>query len=135
MYAEPILLQVELLVWASGTNSPVKLKLIEGNFHAWFRENILFGKEMDSQRYSAVLEACQLVRDVADMRNGDLTAIGERGVTLSGGQRSRLSLARAIYQVSRLYTVCVSLLGCLMVEFAFVFSGVAYRIAVLWHSE
>ncbi|KAM4733129.1 LOW QUALITY PROTEIN: ATP-binding cassette sub-family C member 5 [Anableps anableps] len=70
--------------------------------HAWIlndslKENILFGNEFDSDRYSAVLEACCLLPDLAELPYGDMTEIGERGANLSGGQRQRVSLARALY--------------------------------------
>lgn len=48
----------------------------------------------------AVIEACCLVDDFSTLPDGDLTGIGEGGVTLSGGQKARVSLARAVYQVS-----------------------------------
>ena len=67
------------------------------------RDNILFGKELFPERYQAVLKACALEADVQQMAQGDATLIGDRGVTLSGGQRARLSLARAIYQVHSLH--------------------------------
>ena len=67
------------------------------------RDNILFGKELFPERYQAVLKACALEVDVQQMAQGDATLIGDRGVTLSGGQRARLSLARAIYQVRSLH--------------------------------
>ena len=70
------------------------------------RDNILFGRAWQQERYEAVLKACALQGDVQQMRDGDTTLIGDRGVTLSGGQRARLSLARAIYQVLGLYAVC-----------------------------
>ena len=63
------------------------------------RDNILFGKELLPERYQAVVKACALEADIEQMTQGDATLIGDRGVTLSGGQRARLSLARAIYQV------------------------------------
>ncbi|OWA54554.1 Multidrug resistance-associated protein 7 [Hypsibius exemplaris] len=63
------------------------------------RENILFGAEdIDLTRYQQVLECCALTTDLENLSNGDATEIGERGVTLSGGQKARLSLARAVYQ-------------------------------------
>jgi len=61
------------------------------------RENILFGKEMDEALYIKVIRACCLDVDLANMPAGDETEIGERGISLSGGQKARLSLARAAY--------------------------------------
>jgi len=56
-------------------------------------------------RYWQVVELCELQSDIASLPAQDLTEIGERGVTLSGGQKSRISLARAIYRndVSQIY--------------------------------
>jgi ATP-binding cassette, subfamily C (CFTR/MRP), member 1 len=65
--------------------------------NATVRENILFGKEMDEERYRKVLEVCQLEHDLAMLEDGDLTDIGERGINLSGGQKARVSVARAAY--------------------------------------
>ena len=61
------------------------------------RENILFGSEYDSDRYEKVLDACCLRQDLAQWLAGDLTEIGERGVTCSGGQKARISVARCVY--------------------------------------
>ncbi|XP_030649011.1 multidrug resistance-associated protein 5 [Chanos chanos] len=61
------------------------------------RENILFGKEYNEEKYNSVLEACCLMPDIAELPYGDMTEIGERGANLSGGQRQRVSLARALY--------------------------------------
>ena len=61
------------------------------------RENILFGRPYDEERYSKVVHACALATDLADLAAGDQTQIGERGFQLSGGQRARISLARAAY--------------------------------------
>lgn len=47
----------------------------------------------------AVIKGCALVKDLNEFPNGDLTRIGEAGITLSGGQKARLALARAVYQV------------------------------------
>ncbi|VDN33674.1 unnamed protein product [Gongylonema pulchrum] len=60
-------------------------------------DNILFGAPLDSERYAAVLEACALVPDLATLPAGDQTEIGEKGINLSGGQKHRVSLARAVY--------------------------------------
>ncbi|KAJ6874748.1 hypothetical protein NC652_034450 [Populus alba x Populus x berolinensis] len=67
------------------------------------KENILFGSEMDRQRYHDTLERCSLVKDLELLPYGDLTEIGERGVNLSGGQKQRIQLARALYQNADIY--------------------------------
>ena len=65
--------------------------------HASVRDNILFGRPYDEERYRAVLYACALEPDLADLAAGDASQIGERGLALSGGQRARVALARAAY--------------------------------------
>ncbi|PON89300.1 ATP-binding cassette containing protein [Trema orientale] len=64
------------------------------------RDNILFGKDYEWKRYSDTLRACALDVDISLMDGGDMAYIGEKGVNLSGGQRARLALARAIYHGS-----------------------------------
>ncbi|RWR86222.1 ABC transporter C family member 3-like protein [Cinnamomum micranthum f. kanehirae] len=66
-------------------------------------ENILFGKEMDQERYESVLEACSLKKDSEVLSFGDQTVIGERGINLSGGQKQRIQIARALYQDADIY--------------------------------
>ena len=61
------------------------------------RGNILFGRPFDQERYDKVVEACALLDDMAVLPAGDMTEIGERGINLSGGQKARVSLARALY--------------------------------------
>ncbi|KAF6841727.1 ABC transporter family protein [Colletotrichum plurivorum] len=65
--------------------------------NATVRDNILFGKDMDKAWYDKVINACALRPDLAMLPNGDMTEIGERGITISGGQKQRLNIARAIY--------------------------------------
>ncbi|OLY78875.1 Canalicular multispecific organic anion transporter 1 [Smittium mucronatum] len=65
--------------------------------NATLRENIVFGNAFDKDFYDLVVEACELQLDISFMPAGDFTEIGERGVTLSGGQKARVSLARAVY--------------------------------------
>ncbi|OCH88899.1 multidrug resistance-associated ABC transporter [Obba rivulosa] len=69
--------------------------------HQSIRDNILFGYPYDADRYAAVVECCALQPDLAILEDGDATEIGARGVSLSGGQKARVALARAIYAPSK----------------------------------
>ncbi|XP_065177458.1 ATP-binding cassette sub-family C member 4-like [Sycon ciliatum] len=67
------------------------------------RENIVFGRKFDAERYNTVLSACCLDKDLENMPHGDQTLVGEHGVKISGGQKARLGLARAVYQDAAIY--------------------------------
>ncbi|KAH6942211.1 hypothetical protein HPB50_001780 [Hyalomma asiaticum] len=67
------------------------------------RANILFGRPFDATRYQATLECCALLDDLKSLPAGDLTEVGEEGQTLSGGQKRRVALARALYQDCDVY--------------------------------
>ncbi|EDM15127.1 rCG28062 [Rattus norvegicus] len=67
------------------------------------KENIIFGVSYDEYRYKSVVKACQLQEDITKFAEQDNTVLGEGGVTLSGGQRARISLARAVYKDADLY--------------------------------
>lgn len=62
------------------------------------KENILMGMDWDEDWYKEVISACALLIDFQQLLNGDLTIVGDRGVQLSGGQRARVGLARAMYR-------------------------------------
>ena len=73
--------------------------------NATLRDNILFGLPLVESRYTLVLQACALLQDIRAMEDGDKTEVGAHGVSLSGGQRSRLSLARALYSRAELLVI------------------------------
>lgn len=66
------------------------------------QNNILFGSPMDRARYNRVIYACCLHEDLRDLADGDQTSVGENGTSLSGGQKARVALARALYAPSSL---------------------------------
>jgi len=67
------------------------------------RDNILFGLPFDPSLYAKVISACGLHPDLAALADGDSTEIGERGINLSGGQKARIALARAVYARADVY--------------------------------
>ncbi|KAF3930045.1 hypothetical protein ABW19_dt0202750 [Dactylella cylindrospora] len=83
--------------------------------HSWvvngtIKDNILFGHRLDPTFYDQVIKACALVDDLAVLPDGDQTEVGEKGISLSGGQKARLTLARAVYARADVYLLddCLS---------------------------
>ncbi|KAK2574259.1 ATP-binding cassette sub-family C member 4 [Acropora cervicornis] len=72
-------------------------------FAGTLRDNVLFGEPFDEEKYREVIEACALTEDIDRFPNGDFSFVGEHGVALSGGQRARVSLARAVYANADVY--------------------------------
>ncbi|RXW23865.1 hypothetical protein EST38_g2012 [Candolleomyces aberdarensis] len=66
------------------------------------KENILFGNAYDEDRYKKVIHQCGLTRDLSLFEAGDQTEVGEKGLTLSGGQKARITLARAVYSPAKI---------------------------------
>ncbi|GKV36543.1 hypothetical protein SLEP1_g44664 [Rubroshorea leprosula] len=67
------------------------------------RDNILYGKPMDKERYEKAIKSCALDKDIDNFDHGDLTEIGQRGINMSGGQKQRIQLARAVYDDADIY--------------------------------
>jgi ATP-binding cassette subfamily C (CFTR/MRP) protein 1 len=78
--------------------------------NATVKENILFGHRYDPAFYDRTVKACALTEDFAQLPDGDETEVGERGISLSGGQKARLTLARAVYARADIYLLddCLS---------------------------
>ena len=72
-------------------------------FSATIRENILFGSPFNEEFYSETIKACQLEKDFRTLPEQDFSHIGEHGAALSGGQRTRIALARAVYSRADIY--------------------------------
>jgi len=65
-------------------------------FNGSVRENILFGKDYEEEKYNEIVYVCALERDIKLFPYGDKTLVGEKGVSLSGGQKARITLARYV---------------------------------------
>ncbi|PFX21044.1 Multidrug resistance-associated protein 4 [Stylophora pistillata] len=74
-------------------------------FSGTIRDNIFFGLSYEESKYTRVIEACALTDDIQQLPDTDQTGVGERGVVLSGGQRARVSLARAVYADADVYVL------------------------------
>lgn len=72
-------------------------------FAGTIKQNILFGEKWNSKKYERVLQACALERDLNLLPYGDRSIVGDRGVSLSGGQKARINLARAVYKDADIY--------------------------------
>ncbi|KAF7268017.1 hypothetical protein GWI33_018818 [Rhynchophorus ferrugineus] len=72
-------------------------------FAGTIKQNVLFGQPWDKNRYEEVIKVCALDRDFELLPFGDRSLIGDRGVTLSGGQKARINLARAVYKDADIY--------------------------------
>lgn len=74
-------------------------------FAASVRQNILFGQQFERDRYNAVVKTCALMRDFEQFENGDLTIVGERGTSLSGGQKARIKYVNISLKINNVFNV------------------------------
>ena len=72
-------------------------------FSGTVRDNILFGQPYNRERYVAVTRACALTTDFQQLPHGDMSHVGDNGASLSGGQKARVNLARAVYRHADIY--------------------------------
>jgi len=66
-------------------------------FSASIKQNILFGNDFDQEKFDKIVEVCSLKKDLELLPFAENTIASEKGVNLSGGQRARISMARALY--------------------------------------
>lgn len=72
-------------------------------FDSTVRQNIVFNEQFDEKRYLEVIKVCGLERDLQSLPAHDMTIVGDSGICLSGGQKSRINLARAVYRSADIY--------------------------------
>lgn len=106
--------------WSSGSHEGAERPVLNGGciayapqepfiFDGTLRENIVHFGYWDEARYQRTLSACALEMDLAEMELGDATLLGSRGYQLSGGQRARVALARALYLDADVYVADMTL--------------------------
>ena len=67
-------------------------------FHGTIKQNVLFGNTFDQERYDNTIRLCCMSQDIASFEHGSDELVGDRGTSLSGGQKARLNFARVIYR-------------------------------------
>ncbi|KAG5922873.1 hypothetical protein E4U42_005186 [Claviceps africana] len=95
-------------LWKVGGSAEVRGTIAYASQQPWIlnatvKENVIFGYRYDAEFYAKTVKACALLDDFAQLPDGDETVVGERGISLSGGQKARVSLARAVYARADIY--------------------------------
>lgn len=96
----------ELSIFKGILKSTGKMAFVDQSpwvFSGTLRDNITFHRPFDFTKFQNAVEACALGKDLEQFPDGDLTTVGERGVVLSGGQKARISMARALYSDADIY--------------------------------
>lgn len=96
----------ELSIFKGILKSTGKMAFVDQSpwvFSGTLRDNITFHRPFDFSKFQNAVEACALRKDIEQFPDGDLTTVGERGVVLSGGQKTRISMARALYSDADIY--------------------------------
>jgi ATP-binding cassette subfamily C (CFTR/MRP) protein 4 len=96
---EITILRGDVVVKGSLSYTPQQPSIFTGSV----RDNILFGEPLDKQKYQEVIRVCCLEHDLSLFPHGNNSLVGERGMLLSGGQKARISLARAVYREADIY--------------------------------
>ncbi|CAF4718803.1 unnamed protein product [Rotaria sp. Silwood1] len=72
-------------------------------FSSSVKNNILFGKKYNYKLFQSVVHATALDIDFVQLSHGENTLVGDQGVMLSGGQKARVNMARALYHDADIY--------------------------------
>lgn len=103
-FLQVLLQELPLIGGSLGINGKISYASQESwIFTSTVRQNIIFGETFDGSRYNEVVESTALSKDFSQLSSGDLTLVGENGTGLSGGQKTRLNLARALYRKADIY--------------------------------
>ncbi|XP_031631875.1 multidrug resistance-associated protein 4-like isoform X2 [Contarinia nasturtii] len=101
-----LLKELPLVDGSMGINGTVSYaSQVSWTFTSTIRQNITFGQPMDRSRYDEVVKCAALTKDFEQFSNGDLMCVGENGTGLSGGQKARINLARAMYRKADIYLI------------------------------
>ncbi|XP_031635983.1 multidrug resistance-associated protein 4-like [Contarinia nasturtii] len=105
-FMQVLLKELPLTQGSLGINGTVSYASQESwIFTSSIRQNITFGQSMDRMRYNEIVQSTALAKDFSQLSDGDMTLVGENGAGLSGGQKVRINLARAMYRKADIYLI------------------------------
>ncbi|XP_031637635.1 multidrug resistance-associated protein 4-like, partial [Contarinia nasturtii] len=101
-----LLRELPLIKGSMGINGTISYaSQVNWTFTSTIRQNITFGQSIDRSRYDEVIKCAALAKDFKQFGSGDMTMVGENGAGLSGGQKARINLARAMYRKADIYLI------------------------------